>query len=605
MKKTVLTLMLLGVTGLVVYILFVRTHQQPKVVVKDEATLVATSSGDVVGFIDDYDTLAWMGIPYAAAPVGTGRWQAPHAPRRSSSVIEALAPGNVCPQFASLLSGAAEGNEQGELVGNEDCLYLNVWSPRDNGGLPVMLWIHGGGNTIGHGGSYIGAHLASDQKVVVVSVNYRLGIFGWFNHPALQQGNALDDSGNYGTLDLIRALEWTRDNIGAFGGDANNITVFGESAGAFNTLALMASPLAKGLFHRAIVQSGGFDVTSLVSAQNFEANGGHKMSSREVTSKLLLADGRVDSIDAARSLQSHMSNAAQREFLYSRTPADFFSIFDSRGFGMIDLPNNFADGTVLPDKSTEDIFSSREAHNPVPIILGTNRDEPTTFMVRDPRYVDTFLGLFSSLKDEAAYRRIVHYQARGWKARGVDQLAEFMTAAGNHNVFAYRWDWDEEPSLLGYDLSKALGAGHGLEIAFVFGEFEKGLGLGYIYPGNDAQYSLSKSMMNYWGEFAYSGDPAKGKNGTEIPWLRWGSAGKTSLILDSPADQGIFMDDEKVTYASLKSELAADRSFTDPADPCGLYVRLFAWNSGWNEAEYQSLGQGVCRSYDPDEFDRF
>ncbi len=184
-------------------------------------------------------------------------------------------------------------------------------------------------------------------------------------------------------------------------------------------------------------------------------------------------------------------------------------------------------------------------------------------------------------------------------------MAQYMTAAGNPNVFAYRWDWDEEPSLLGYDLSKALGAGHGLEIAFVFGEFERGLGIGYIYPGNDAQFELSDSMMNYWGEFAYTGDPANGQNGAQVPWSRWGSDGKRSIILDSPADQGIFMDDEVVTYESLKSELAADESFTDIREQCEIYVRLFIWNDAWDEVEYKSLANGACASYDPNGFSRF
>ena len=132
-----------------------------------------------------------------------------------------------------------------------------------------MLWLHGGGNSIGHGGSYSGDALATQENVVVVTINYRLGPLGWFSHPALASGDALDDSGNYGTLDAIAALGWARDNIAAFGGDPSNLTLFGESAGAADTLALMASPLAKGLFHRAIVQSGGFRTSSIATAQNF------------------------------------------------------------------------------------------------------------------------------------------------------------------------------------------------------------------------------------------------------------------------------------------------------------------------------------------------
>src|SRR5690606_13891110 len=152
---------------------------------------------------------------------------------------------------------------------------------------------------------------------------------------------------------------------------------------------------------------------------------------------------------------------------------------------------------------------------------------------RDPRYVDSTLGIFYSLKNEQAYKRLVYYGAQSWKARGVDGLAEAMTESGNRNVYAYRWDWDDEPSLLGYDLSVALGAAHGLEIAFVFGAFGEGLGLGYLYPNDEAQYALSRSMMSYWAEFAYTGDPGRGRDGNEVPWLPWGSGGKTMIVLDT------------------------------------------------------------------------
>ncbi|MCB1694514.1 MAG: carboxylesterase family protein, partial [Pseudomonadales bacterium] len=204
-----------------------------------------TTTGDVVGFVDRFGARAWLGLPYAQPPVGDLRWRAPQPPRREAGLREALLAGNACPQKPSLLTTDTEA----AVTGSEDCLTLNIWSPPNAVNLPVMFWIHGGGNTIGHGAGYNGAYLATERKVVVVTINYRLGLFGWFRHPALARGDALDDSGNYGTLDMIAALNWVRDNIGQFGGDAGNVTVFGESAGAKDTLSMMASPLAKGLFH--------------------------------------------------------------------------------------------------------------------------------------------------------------------------------------------------------------------------------------------------------------------------------------------------------------------------------------------------------------------
>ncbi len=557
----------------------------------------------MVGFIDMSGARAWLGIPFARPPLGALRWQAPQPPVPADGVIEALAFGEMCSQLPSLLSGAGASPESAAVAGSEDCLTLNVWSPPNASGAPVMLWIHGGGNSIGHGGNVNGGNLAVGGDVVVISINYRLGLFGWFNHPALHIGDPANDSGNYAPLDMIRALEWTRDNIAAFGGDPGNVTVFGESAGAFNTLAMMASPLAEGLFHRAIVQSGGYGVSSLVSGQNYSDDGGHPHSAREVVNALLIADGAAANAAAARAIQDGWTAAETRRYLYGKTPAQFYGLLDGGGFGMVDLPANFNDGHVLPALDAEAVFSNPENHNAVPVILGTNRDEPTLFMSRDPRYVDNLLGIFYSLKDEDAYRREVRYSARAWKARGVDELAQFMVASGNPNVYAYRWDWDEEPSALGYDLSVALGAGHALEIAFVFNDFEGGIGaLGTIYPNDENQAALSRSMMSYWTEFAYNGAPQRGRDGAETPWLAWGEDGKTSILLDTPADGGIRMDDEVVTSGRVKSELMADTSMPAGRERCELYVRLFRWQGLFDHNEYQDLG---CAAYPAENFAAF
>ena len=564
----------------------------------DGATRRTTESGDVVGFIAESGARAWLGVPFARPPVGQRRWKAPEPSQPAGELIEALDFGSPCPQLHSQLTSGGDAPEPGRMVGDEDCLHLNVWSPPNASGLPVMLWIHGGGNSIGHGGNVVGANLAAARQVVVVSINYRLGLFGWFNHPALASGDPTDDSGNYGTLDMIRALEWTRDNIAAFGGDPSNVTVFGESAGAFDTLAMMASPLAKGLFHRAIVQSGGYGATAVAYGQAYEQDGGHPNSAAEVAGALLLADGLAADAVAARALLEGWPAAKLAEYLHGKTPAELYAVLDGDLFGMVDLPANFMDGHVLPAAPAAEVFSVAENHNQVPVILGTNRDEPTLFMSRDPRYVDDLFGLFYSLKDEAAYLRQVRYGARAWKARGVDELAQRMVASGNPNVFAYRWDWDEEPTVLGYDLSVALGAGHALEIPFVFGDFSNGLGgIHYIFPNDENQRRLSASMMSYWTQFAYSGAPGKGRDGAEVEWLPWGREGKTSILLDTPTDGGIRMDDATVTHASIKAELIADPEFPELKERCETYVRIFRRSGLFDADEYADLG---CSDYPPE-----
>ena len=601
MKKAAVILIAIAVVVVAGGIWYIASLPEPEAPpVRNDTTLRNTEGGEVVGFIDDYGARAWMGVPFAAPPVAALRWRAPRPPARSGEVIEALAAGSMCPQFETILSGGELGGEPA-AIGDENCLYLNIWAPPNARHLPVMFWIHGGGNTIGHAGSFIGARLATAHNLVVVTTNYRLGVFGWFNHPSLQNGDRADDSGNFGTLDLVRALEWTRDNIAAFGGDPGRVAVFGESAGAYNTLAMMASPVAAGLFHRAIVQSGGFEATDSIRGRNYSDEGGHDFSGPEIVNRLLAADGLAEDGQSARQHQEAWDDAAMRRYLYGKSPDEIFAVLDGGGFGMIDLPDNFGDGHVLPNHPTGDFFSDAGAHNQVPVMLGSNRDEPTLFMTRDPRYVDNFLGIFYSLKDEQTYRSLAHYGGRAWKARGVDRLAQAMAASGNPDIYAYRFDWDEEPSIMGYDLSVALGAAHAMEIGFVFGEFN-GLGLGYVYPNDENQWLLSESMMSYWAEFAYTGNPGTGRDGAETPWLAWGTNGKTQIILDTPADGGIRMDDELVTYETLKAELLADADFGDKFVHCATYVRTFRETDLFDGTEYEALG---CSAWPPESISRF
>jgi para-nitrobenzyl esterase len=367
---------------------------------------------------------------------------------------------------------------------------------------------------------------------------------------------------------------------------------------------MLASPLAKGLFHRAISQSGGFAPTPMTVAQNHNTEGGHIHSGREILNHLLVADGTVSDLAAARNYQSDMGKPNVREYLYNKTAEDIFALFEGGGFGMINVPANFGDGHVLPALTTREIFSSPENYNEMPVILGTNRDEPALFMAQNPEYLDTFLWVFPRLKDEAAYLRTVKYGALAWKERGVDSLANYMTAAGNPNVFAYRFDWDEQGSTLGYDLSKALGAAHALEIPFVFGDFNGGLGLGYLYGNSDTKEDLAESMMSYWTQFALTGNPGRGRDDTEVEWLSWGTDGKRSIVLDTPEDQGIYMMEDVVTVAALKDELAADTTIDDPRERCQLYMSAFG-RTGFDAAEFEGFGPDGCGQFDASTFARF
>ncbi|WP_200821344.1 carboxylesterase family protein [Oceanicoccus sp. KOV_DT_Chl] len=268
MKKLTLTMGILISLALIAMLMLDDTSTLPSSVdttvhVADKSSTRKSGSGTFVGFADIHDTHAWLGIPFAEAPVSDLRWRAPLPVSPSDKPLQALAYQPPCVQYWNPLTGVA--GEEGEVVGSEDCLHLNVWAPafeqeavpKGDQRLPVMVWIHGGGNTIGTANTYQGHHLASDQKIIFVALNYRLGVLGWFGHEAIRNTSASpeDASGNYGVLDMIAGLQWVKDNISAFGGDPNNVTIFGESAGGRNVYALLGSPLAGGYSIRPLCRA--------------------------------------------------------------------------------------------------------------------------------------------------------------------------------------------------------------------------------------------------------------------------------------------------------------------------------------------------------------
>jgi para-nitrobenzyl esterase len=201
----------------------------------------------------------WAGIPYAKPPVGELRWKAPQDPEPWNKIRQSTYNFTRCTQPVFDL----QWNPVNKIQGSEDCLYLNVFRPKTNAkNLPVYFWIHGGGNSFDGADNYDASILAQKSNMVVVVIQFRTGPFGWFNHPALNpNGTAEDKSGNYGVLDMIKALKWVNKNIAAFGGNPKNVTIAGESTGGYRVMNLMISPLAKGLFHTAINQSGGSKIS--------------------------------------------------------------------------------------------------------------------------------------------------------------------------------------------------------------------------------------------------------------------------------------------------------------------------------------------------------
>lgn len=538
-------------------------------------------TGMLVGGIASHGSLAWLGIPYAAPPVGQLRWRAPRPAEHWSGTRDATAPGSLCPQFTGIHLDAPDGT----VVGSEDCLTLNVFAPANPAsagrkGVPVMVWIHGGGNTVGGGSLHDGSRLAGSQDVVVVTLNYRLGPFGWFRHEALRREAVAEDeeSGNFALLDLVQALSWVQANIRTFGGNPDNVTVFGESAGARNILMLLRSPLATGLFHRAIAQSGGFLESTPAEGENLRDAEvpGHINSSNEILVRLHRGEEGVTR-DQALAAVAALSPGAIREWLRSIEPARLLRTYveaGESGFGMLDIPQEFSDGHTLPEGSALDAFE-RGDYQHVPLLLGSNRDEMKLWMAFDPVHVGGSVGLRNArIRDSERYEMIASYLSRAWKAEAVDEIARRVHRYQPEALFTYRFDWDEEGRHLLTNLSSLLGAAHGIDVPFTFGVWDLGRNTDTVFtrrnrPGRE---ELSGAMMSYWSQFAYTGRPDQGRDGTLPHWGSYDPAPERDrmLVLDTRDDGGIQMSRSGVTAASLMQELAQDERLPVQRDKCEI-----------------------------------
>jgi len=543
----------------------------------DAASKRALTTGEVVGFVGPYDNHVWLGLPFAKPPTGELRWRAPRPPEPWSGTREALSYGSPCPQFASRIGGVDA--PPGSVVGNEDCLYLNVFAPRfaehevpkPGALLPVMFWIHGGGNSIGHAGFYDGGNLAASENVIVVTTNYRLGPLGWLHHPALSDAEAtpLDRSGNYGTLDLVRALAWVRENAASFGGDPERVTIFGESSGGANVLSLLVSPLAKGLFHRAVVQSGGASTASIAEAQAGNPNDGPEGTTG--SEAIVAALG-----DAPRSRSA--------EDLLRAYPGD-------KSFGMLNMPTLIRDGVVLPETDTRELFARGE-YNQVPIVLGTNRDEIKLFIFGDPELVRRWFGIFPMLRvPEEQYELISEYGAKAYKASSVDSLATVLRSAQGPSVYAYRFDWDEEPTLFFADYGVLLGAAHGFEIPFVFGHWKLGGAGDRLFdaknlPGREA---LSAQMSSYWAQLAFAGAPGRGRKGDLPTWTAWDDSTPESpkyMVFDTEAGDGVRMSYETYTKERIIAEVHEDPRLPSWREKCRELRGLALFSGYYTRDDY-------------------
>ncbi len=461
-----------------------------------------TIAGTAVG--EKQDVRVYKGIPFAAPPTGNLRWKAPQPVVPWSGVRDATQFSPACPQPDTL--SRLTGRKLGPT--SEDCLCLNVWTPAKaaNEKLPVMVWIHGGSYIAGEGStpSYNGEALAR-QGAVIVTINYRLGPLGFFAHPLLSKESGHDSSGNYGLLDQIAALQWVRKNIAAFGGDAARVTIFGESAGAGSICYLMVSPLAKGLFHRAIAESGSaFGPNRHLRETWYGQEPMEKVGER--VARDFGCDQEKDPLAALRA------KSAEEILKGSKMASNFFFGGDGTHFAPI------VDGWVVPDDPGV-IFAAGKQHA-VPLIVGSNADEGTIFTLTAPQMAAIqYQKLMRQLYPERADEILTLYPASGAAEvkSAINRLIGDAAFIGGARYFAstqsrvskaflYHFTW-VAPTARG----KMLGAFHSSEIPHVFGTLDTS-------ALSEAQKASlhSRAMMEAWVRFAATGDPNP-KGGTLWP----------------------------------------------------------------------------------------
>jgi para-nitrobenzyl esterase len=466
---------------------------------------VKTAQGEARGkWIEGGTQKAFLGLPYAAPPTGELRWKAPQAPSAWKGVRDATKFAGRCEQwhiwndYVFLDSGPTE-----------DCLYLNVYSPasaKPTSKLPVMVWIHGGGFLAGAGSEprYTNSALVT-KGVILVTINYRLNVFGFLASEDLAKESG-GHAGNYGLMDMTAALVWVKANIGAFGGDPGNVTIFGESAGSFAVNALTAAPEARGLFHKVIGESGAFFGSAIPMSAIAER------ASRD--------QAWVESLG--------VKNLAELRSM----PADKLIEAVQKKQGIPFAP--VVDGVFLTEPVSETYAAGRQAH--VPAIIGWNRDERAGTLSKDMtaakwkafaaehygNKAEQFLAAFPANSNDQAIRSADDYTTAGFIALGAWRWAEAQSSTGQSPVYRYRFDLPAPPE---ENHPQGKYAFHSDELEYVFGTLD--VRHGATWRPEDRK--LSEQMIGYWTNFARTGDP----NGEGLPgWSRYDKE-RTVLHLDS------------------------------------------------------------------------
>lgn len=540
----------------------------------------STQYGQVQGArVADGKAMAWLGVPFASPPVGALRWQPPQDPPVWTGTRSAAEHADACTQIGGMFGPAPRGKDYRAVsetfyqpIGSEDCLYLNIWRPATKEqNLPVIVYIHGGSNVVGASFDplYADGNLAEKANAVVVTVAYRLGMMGWFAHPALNTGDPVRDSGNFALLDLIQSLKFVRNNIANFGGDSDNVTIMGQSAGSTNVNALIVSPLARGLFHKAVSLSGGIGGSSPAQAVN---------KSNAILDALLIRDGLATDKASAEAFRTAQSNEWTRNYLMSKPAAELYEIQVDRSGGRWGTGSRtfepgsttatlwgtvapISDGTVMPANGYAAVQNGN--FNKVPLLVGNTSEEgklfSTAFKVDDytrigwmnGTYLGTVSGLtLSDLIDDtiivpltvANYNTYTFDNANRVRPAPSITTQAFLSFGDTSSaayypqipLYAFMFRWNEQPA----PWNDVYGAWHTGELPFIFGSFGLNLNaFGWSTANEPGRLALADLMQKSIAAFIRTGNP----NATDlgVTWEQWTPAAPRRLVFDATLDRAV------------------------------------------------------------------
>lgn len=524
---------------------------------------VKTAEGVVQGAYDDsYGIVKWLGIPYAQQADGDNRYELPQKAQKHSQVLDCTKPAPANLQF----NGKT-------VVGSEGVLTLDVYRPdTKEKNLPVLVFLHGGNNQTGNSLMWVGDKFAREANAVYVSVQYRLGLLGFNNLPALESGNKLADSGNYGFIDQAYALDWVKKNIARFGGDAGNVTVSGFSAGGRDVMAMLISPYFKGKFDKALSFSGGLTVADFEESRQIIAQN---------LAPLVVADGICDDEKAAVDwLLGSGDNV--KSYLMGISGERLAPVMAGALIRMKSFPHLYGDGSLLPKEG----FAT-EKFNSVPLLMLASSDEFTSFLARDVYFKNRLDKIMTDQHTKAEFVFANKYGSKFYGYFNGQESAEDIYAYYKAPMYVCKFNFGHNPAVVGEEYAIKTGAIHGIFLPFLTDQ-------PYPYTKNTDVFTkpgpqeLSRIFIASIAAFMRTGNP----NNALLPeqWQAWTPENHAEIVFDANLEHAdVYLNHDTTTYGGIVAELEADNS-VDAATKDYIIKNVLngRWFSAGLDAKYQN-----------------